>query len=216
MALYKAVSDGDYHKTKELLKSGISPNIIVEHTHHNIGIPILHYAIKKDQYKIAKLLLKKGATPNFKTRFESCSYLQSLLVSREHKYAQLLLKFGADPNYLVQFGHYNPLYLTSNRYSTLKLILKNGVNYDLIDNYHDPIYYHISYYHTNLPNSNKEDRHKILNLLLKYRTDLHEYFKFTDDITVTRLLLKYKNNKYIPYLKQYFCNDLTDYITKFC
>ena len=121
--LYNAVRESKLEDVKNLLDSGVNPNI--ENTQ---GKTPLYWAAFNKNDKIVKLLLNKGADPN-RADMEGISPLYWAAYTKNNKILELLLAKGADPNIEDEEGK-TPLYwaaFTGNSEAT-KILLQYGAN----------------------------------------------------------------------------------------
>lgn len=121
--LYNAVRQSKLEDVKNLLDSGVNPNI-----ENMQGKTPLYWAAFNKNDKIVKLLLNKGADPN-RADMEGISPLYWAAYTQNNKILELLLAKGADPNIEDKEGK-TPLYwaaFTGNSGAT-KILLQYGAN----------------------------------------------------------------------------------------
>jgi ankyrin repeat protein len=100
--LYEAIRQGDEARVLELLKAGIDPNstwgaFFLLHASSAIGmVPPLHYALWRDEPKIAIDLVEAGADPNSRDRLGRTALIVAANAGHE-KLVRALLAKGADP-----------------------------------------------------------------------------------------------------------------------
>ncbi len=85
--------DGKKEEVKELLKSGVDPNI----QDRNGGTALIYAARTRGYIDIVKILLENGADPNIQDN-DGVTALMLASVERYPKIIKLLLENGADPN----------------------------------------------------------------------------------------------------------------------
>jgi len=123
------------------------------------GETILHYYTldEKCEEDIVKLLLEKGANPNIKNNIGN-SVLYDNIINCVYKYIKLLLKYGADERIKGEYGDF-PLRNARGSVDELTCVLKEGLNPNIIDGYHNTLLHIIAMDHGMC------DRYK---LLIKY------------------------------------------------
>jgi ankyrin repeat protein len=121
--LYNAVVTSKVDDVRNLLDSGVDPNI-----ENNKRKTPLYWAAYTKNDKIVKLLLDKGADPNIEDN-EGKTPLYWAAYTKNHKILELLLAKGADPNIEDNEGK-TPLYwavFTGNIHAT-NILLQHGAN----------------------------------------------------------------------------------------
>ena len=123
--LFCAAYKGDIAKVKELLASGTDVNTTNSH-----GYTALIFAVKAEQTKMVKLLIKAGADANIiNDSVEDTTALTIAIKKNNLKIMKLLLDAGADPNALDVDGR-SPLALAvkANNLKMVKMLIEANVN----------------------------------------------------------------------------------------
>lgn len=126
-ALFLAVEEGDFQKTKALLEKGASPHI----RHQNWNWPLILSAAV--HYPLLKLLLEHGADVNV---HEENKFYSPLILAVRHgdlDCARLLLSHGADVHH-ESFAGLSALFyaLEAGNEALIKLILEYETNSDYL------------------------------------------------------------------------------------
>lgn len=127
-SVHRACRQGDVQALLRILeKTPQSANFLDP----KLGWPPLYRAVICNQYKVAQLLLTKGADPNIKNRLGE-SPLHQAADSGLLDFARLLLAYNADPN-IQQADGETPLHRAAEkgRYSVAELLLKARAKVDM-------------------------------------------------------------------------------------
>lgn len=124
-ALFCAAYKGDIAKVKELLASGTDVNTTNSH-----GYTALIFAVKAEQTKMVKLLIKAGADANIiNDSVEDTTALTIAIKKNNLKIMKLLLEAGANAN-VADEGGQTPLELAveANNLKMVKMLIEANVN----------------------------------------------------------------------------------------
>lgn len=124
-ALFCAAYKGDIAKVKELLASGTDVNTTNSH-----GYTALIFAVKAEQTKMVKLLIKAGADANIiNDSVEDTTALTIAIKKNNLKIMKLLLEAGANAN-VADEGGQTPLELAvkANNLKMVKMLIDANVN----------------------------------------------------------------------------------------
>lgn len=136
--LFDAIESNNIEMVKDILNSGINPNIRKGYT-----IPLNYaiqsasdyrlydndYASHNQMIKIIELLLERGADPNF-SNIEGFTPLMHASMVNEKEIVNLLLNNGADPNLKDDDGNTALIYAIESYNSEfiIELLLNNGAD----------------------------------------------------------------------------------------
>jgi hypothetical protein len=90
-----AIRDNDTAEVRKLLEG--KPKSLVDYRENYFGQSLLHWAVYRDNYSSAKILVESGADPSLKAN-DSTSAIIHAADKNETTYLKLLLKHGGDPN----------------------------------------------------------------------------------------------------------------------
>lgn len=151
-----------------------------------IGLSLLYFSMIQNNPKIVKYLLELGADPNTNDYAEFYPLYEACVLGNK-KYVKLLLRYGADPC-VDHLYTGSALYYACERDhdEIVKLLLKKGAN--------TKAKIHVNGYDIN----NK-------NCVIRYAGPKS-----------LKIIMIYIQKPYFHYLKQYFCEDIARFISKFC
>lgn len=123
-----AVAEGDVTKVKELLNSGVNPDI-----QDPDGWTPLMWAAQDDNISMINLLTKAGADPNLVDYYEDTALLLAIYENNVDA-IRTLISVGADPN-MADSTKYTPLMaaVTNENIESVKVLLELGANPNLKD-----------------------------------------------------------------------------------
>ncbi len=135
--LMAAAKLGKAEEAARLLDMGANPNAT-----DDIGWTPLHYTVRNNNPKIAKLLIQHNANPN---ATDNIGRMPLHYAARDNnpKIAELLLNNGADPDVIDSIGQ-TQLYYAINYSSPAveELLVKHGANPDVVGNNNRPQVHH--------------------------------------------------------------------------
>ena len=131
--LSEAIDEQDFHQVEELLKSGLSPNIIqkISEDSDSIYTPLLEAIdsiVDEDaSYAILKKLLEYGAFVNLPNEDGQCNPISHAVLGNSIKLIKVFLLLGSDPN-VRNSGFVLPLYeaIIENWLNSAELLLNYG------------------------------------------------------------------------------------------
>ncbi|NOY23291.1 MAG: hypothetical protein GXO70_07260 [Acidobacteria bacterium] len=124
-----AVTTGNFKMVKWILKNGGNPNL------NDGSLSALSQACIDDQFKIAAILLKYGADPNFKSFLHTTPVVDAIESAGDEKLALLLINHGADITVRTDMGETLLHLAVANRMNTLALsLLKRKADVNAEDN----------------------------------------------------------------------------------
>lgn len=127
--LINAVENKDIKIIKAIIDNGADVNLFVEN-----NLNALMMAVKLNQKKVAKCLLKRGANPNLKNKYGETV----LFKCGNYEIFQMLLKFGADINIKNNCNntclHYILRYDNDDIFKLTQLLIKNNIDINVQNN----------------------------------------------------------------------------------
>lgn len=96
LPLHEAARVGDADEVRRLLDEGADPNQIPTKEQGPNGLTPLHSAAISNRYKIAKMLLEKGAKVSIQENYGGFTALQYAAGFASTSFVELLLKYGAN------------------------------------------------------------------------------------------------------------------------
>jgi len=126
--LVSAVRDGDIAAVRLLLGQGEDAN-----SAEGDGLSALHWAARRDEPEIAKVLLASDATTDAKTRNGAYTPLHEASKAGNPAVARVLLEAGADPGAMTTTGGATPLHFAaiSGSATTVDVLLEYGAEIDV-------------------------------------------------------------------------------------
>lgn len=91
-----AIRDQDNAKVKKLLKG--KPLSFINFKEKYYGQSLLNWAVYRDNYESAKILVEAGADPNLKRNDSTSAVIHAADKIETSDYLKLMLKYGGDPN----------------------------------------------------------------------------------------------------------------------
>jgi uncharacterized protein len=133
-----AIRDNDTAKVKKLLEG--KPGSFLNYKEKHFGQTLLNWAVYRDSYAQAKVLIELGANPNIKSNDSTTALINAADKSETSEFLSLLLKNGGNPNAVADIEApqriRTPLIAASfNRLESVKLLIEAGA---------DPNYIHRS------------------------------------------------------------------------
>ncbi len=123
--IHQAVKAGDYDKIKALSEDEKIINL-----KNYFGETPLHIAVEEGQYKISRLLLRKGAKANARDRLG----WTPLMLVRSKKLTKLLLRRNAQPNALTHDSvSVLMIAVQENNMEKVKILIRKGANVHYTD-----------------------------------------------------------------------------------
>ena len=126
--LVSAVRDGDIAAVRLLLEQGEDAN-----SAEGDGLSALHWAARRGEPEIAKVLLASDATTDAKTRNGAYTPLHEASKAGNPAVARVLLEAGADPGAMTTTGGATPLHFAaiSGSATTVDVLLEYGAEIDV-------------------------------------------------------------------------------------
>ena len=125
--LVSAVRDGDVEAVRSLLRQGADANAA-----EGDGLSTLHWAARRGEPEIAKILLDAGATVDVRTRNGAYTPLHEASKAGNALVARVLLEAGADPAARTTTGDATPLHFAaiSGSAAAVEVLLESGAEID--------------------------------------------------------------------------------------
>lgn len=121
LKLIEVVKHKDINTTKQLLESGVNPNIKEK------KFSSLHIALLEKDYDIAKLLLEHGANPNQYVKTKKFNIPLFAVTNKfdDQKFLKLFLEYGANANELDSFYTLSAA-ISKNKLENIDLLVEKG------------------------------------------------------------------------------------------
>lgn len=126
-----AIRDQDNAKVKKLLQG--KPLSFINFKEKYYGQSLLNWAVYRDNFESAKILVEAGADPNLKGYDSTSAVIHAADKIETSDYLKLMLKYGGDPNTVADIDApqrlRTPLIAAaSNNLESVKLLLKTGAD----------------------------------------------------------------------------------------
>jgi hypothetical protein len=130
-----AIRDQDNDKVKSLLKG--KPLSIINFRDKYYGQSLLNWAVYRDNYESAKILIEAGADPNLKGYDSTSAVIHAADKAETSDYLCLMLKYGGNPNSVADIDapqHLRtPLIAAAyKRLESVKMLIDAGANPNFI------------------------------------------------------------------------------------